>query len=61
MTELFQALETIKRYNRMSFDLFIKEYEAHIEKKFPLSIISDFAFTGLTNVAFIQLRETTNE
>lgn len=55
MKELIDALETRKRYNQMSFDDFLKEYEKYFKRKVPADVIENFKFTGLNNVDFLTI------
>ncbi len=53
MEALILALEVRKRYNKMSLENFIKEFEVYTQQEIPEEIIDEFKLTGLCNTDFL--------
>ena len=54
MKDLLDAIKTISKYNAMTFDEFILEYEKYYKSKIPERIKESYRFTGLNNINFIK-------
>ncbi len=52
MKALILALEVRNKYNQMSLDDSVKEFEEYTGQSVPENAIAEFKFTGLNNVDF---------
>ena len=50
MKALLLAIELTRKYNKMSLEDCIKEFEEYTGQKIPKKAIEDYKFTGLNNI-----------
>lgn len=59
MEELIKALKLRLKYNRMTFDQFVDEYEKYSGTVVSKKARDEYKFTGLNNVDWLLLYEDT--
>ncbi|MBA7670124.1 hypothetical protein ES703_78267 [subsurface metagenome] len=58
MEELKKALQLIKKYDQMNFDVFTKELEAYLGKEINAKQKKDWMLAGLTNMDLFNIYVT---
>lgn len=53
MKELLSSIEVISKYNQMSIEDVILEFEEFSGQKIPEEAIESFCFSGLSNIHFL--------
>jgi hypothetical protein len=54
MKELMDALEIVRKYNRMSLYDLVRDFEIYSNQTIPKEVVEKFRFTGLNNVDFLR-------